>query len=358
MAAQVESMASVREVPWHGIGTVLDGYASRDEMIRAAELDWTVEFRRLHVGGLYVPDDHEQIDSVPEFAALDGFYAVVRSAPAYPDRDGDVFSVAKSRYRFFQNEDIFQFGLDVIEQAGSFEGAEFETAGALSGGRTIFVTLKIPGDIKIAGADSIEKYLVLASSHDGTKPFLALKSNVRVVCANTLNMALAGTQNRVVVRHTTNLKDRVEEAKRVLGFASRYEEEFAATMAKLAEADYTMAEFEKLAATLFPVKDEAKDSANKNAQLALIGNYVTSPTLGATKETRYGALNAVTEYTQWARKYNNGDRTVAERQTESNWFGSNLTLGQSALDILTADLGGIASSKPKRKRQVLTNKIA
>ena len=168
MSANVETMFSVRETPWHGLGRiVMDAPASR-EALELADLDWQVESRNIYSGtGAMIP----------------GYRANVRST------DDAVLGVVSDRYRIVQNEEAFQFTDDLLG-----EGVTYETAGSLQGGKKVWMLAKLPEKYIIAG-DEVTPYLVFFNSHDGSSGVKVAMTPVRVVCQNTLNLAL-GTAKR------------------------------------------------------------------------------------------------------------------------------------------------------------------
>ena len=183
MSANVETMFSVRETPWHGLGRiVMDAPASR-EALELAGLDWQVESRNIYSGtGAMIP----------------GYRANVRST------DDAVLGVVSDRYRIVQNEEAFQFTDDLLG-----EGVTYETAGSLQGGKKVWMLAKLPEKYIIAG-DEVTPYLVFFNSHDGSSGVKVAMTPVRVVCQNTLNLAL-GTAKRIwTARHTENVLLRVQ----------------------------------------------------------------------------------------------------------------------------------------------------
>ena len=174
MSANVETMFSVRETPWHGLGRiVMDAPASR-EALELAGLDWQVESRNIYSGtGAMIP----------------GYRANVRST------DDAVLGVVSDRYRIVQNEEAFQFTDDLLG-----EGVTYETAGSLQGGKKVWMLAKLPEKYIIAG-DEVTPYLVFFNSHDGSSGVKVAMTPVRVVCQNTLNLALNNAKRIWTARH-------------------------------------------------------------------------------------------------------------------------------------------------------------
>ena len=189
MSANVETMFSVRETPWHGLGRiVMDAPASR-EALELAGLNWQVESRNIYSGtGAMIP----------------GYRANVRST------DDAVLGVVSDRYRIVQNEEAFQFTDDLLG-----EGVTYETAGSLQGGKKVWMLARLPRKYLIAG-DQVEPYLVIFNSHDGSSGVKVAMTPIRVVCQNTLNLALNTAKRSWTARHTENVLLRVQDARETL----------------------------------------------------------------------------------------------------------------------------------------------
>ena len=189
MPANVETMFSVRETPWHGLGRIImDAPASR-EALELAGLDWQGESRNIYSGtGAMIP----------------GYRANVRST------DDAVLGVVSDRYRIVQNEEAFQFTDDLLG-----EGVTYETAGSLQGGKKVWMLARLPRKYLIAG-DQVEPYLVIFNSHDGSSGVKVAMTPIRVVCQNTLNLALNTAKRSWTARHTENVLLRVQDARETL----------------------------------------------------------------------------------------------------------------------------------------------
>ena len=189
MPANVETMFSVRETPWHGLGRIImDAPASR-EALELAGLDWQLESRNIYSGtGAMIP----------------GYRANVRST------DDAVLGVVSDRYRIVQNEEAFQFTDDLLG-----EGVTYETAGSLQGGKKVWMLARLPRKYLIAG-DQVEPYLVIFNSHDGSSGVKVAMTPIRVVCQNTLNLALNTAKRSWTARHTENVLLRVQDARETL----------------------------------------------------------------------------------------------------------------------------------------------
>ena len=163
MPANVETMFYVREKPWHGLGVeVKEAPTSADALVYAG-LDWAVMQENVYTeGGILVP----------------GYRVNLRST------DNAALGIVSDRYKVVQNEDAFQFTDDLLG-----EGVTYETAGALQGGRKVWMLARMPHRYIIAG-DEIAPYLVVMNSHDGSSGIKVAMTPIRVVCQNTLNLEI------------------------------------------------------------------------------------------------------------------------------------------------------------------------
>lgn len=208
MSAEVETMFSVK-MPWHGHSNVTGEVLTGAEAIRAAKLDWEVEA---------VPLRCEDTG-----ALVLGHAAIRRQS------DQRVFGVVGREYVPIQNQDIFDMA-DAFLQ----EEAQFTTAGALYGGRIVWVCAQLKGYVDAGTGDSVLPYLVIYSSHDGSLGLTTCLNPIEPVCANTLRAAIRAQQRSCKIRHSAGWFNKVAEAKRILGLARDIFGELAEGMHKLA----------------------------------------------------------------------------------------------------------------------------
>ena len=194
MAANVETMMYVREKPWHGLGVEVSEAPNSEDALRFAGLDWNVRQENVFNsrGGI-----------------IKGFKANVR------DSDDSVLGVVGDRYKVVQNRDAFKFTDGLI--GGD---VRYETAGSLRDGKQIWLLAKLP-EQQIAG-DAVEPYLCFTNAHDGSSGVRVCMTPVRVVCNNTLNVALATAKRTWSMRHTENVHERLNEARDCLFRAEDY----------------------------------------------------------------------------------------------------------------------------------------
>jgi phage/plasmid-like protein (TIGR03299 family) len=296
------AFASRAEPAWHMLGTVFDKdkVVSTAEMLKLAHLNgWNVHLSSLG-------------ELIPDMAVTEGLNAVVRTNP-WDAKQEDVLAVVGSKYKVFQNEDAFAFGDNLLDGGG-----QWETAGSIRGGRTVFGSLSIGEGITIGGTDAVNKYLLIHTSHDGSSGLQASVTPVRVVCQNTLNFALQKVTQSFKIRHTANMAGKVATAKEALKIANTYFDAFQVEAEALIATSVTNAKFEQLIEAVYPApdKDGAKVAltkySNKKDLLFDLWNVDGAvDTISGVEETAWGALNVFTELQDWYRSPRSGNAAAA-----------------------------------------------
>lgn len=303
MAALVESMVYTREKPWHGLGTRVDEAPTSADALRLAGLDWTVEQKNIQLcGGSKVP----------------GYKANVRST------DGKVLGVVSDRYRIVQNADAFEFTDSII-------GGEvrYETAGSLNGGRKIWLLAKLP-ETEIVG-DKTEPYLCFSNTHDGSGAIRVCMTPIRVVCNNTLNLALDSAKRAWSVRHTGDLNNRMHEARACLRMANTYMGALAEKADRMANTTVTRDQLNQILTELFPVDEHSSEREKQNVK-KLKDEYMVcyfAPDILKFRGTAWGAVNAMSDMIT-----HNAPLRKTENYRENNW--GRLMDGHMLMDKMTA----------------------
>ncbi len=272
MAANVETMFSTREKPWHGLGTIVAEAPDSRKALILAGLDWKVIQRKIYTG-----------DRKP----IQGYRANVR------DSDNRLLGVVSDRYRVVQNEDAFAFTDALLG-----EGVRYETAGSLQSGRRVWMLAKLPEEYIILG-EQISPYLVFSNTHDGSGAIKVAMTPVRVVCSNTLNLALNTTKRCWSAKHTTNIADRLEEAKETLLFAKSYMTALGAEFEELCKVKMSDKKVMESVKELLPMKDDMTIQQKKNVrnlQEDLKRRYFDAPDLQDAGKNAYRFVNAVSDF--------------------------------------------------------------
>ena len=195
MAANVETMFYTREKPWHGLGTMVAEAPNSKDALRLAGLNWKVLQEPVYT-------ENKEL--------IQGYKANVR------DTDRKVLGVVTDRYKVIQNEEAFAFTDTLLG-----EGVRYETAGSLQEGRRVWMLARLPREV-IIGGERISPYMVFSNTHDGSGAVKTALTPIRVVCNNTLNLALRTAKRSWSMIHTGDISGKIEEAKNTLLLADEY----------------------------------------------------------------------------------------------------------------------------------------
>ena len=195
MAANVETMFYTREKPWHGLGTMVAEAPNSKDALRLAGLNWKVLQEPVYT-------ENKEL--------IQGYKANVR------DTDRKVLGVVTDRYKVIQNEEAFAFTDTLLGK-----GVRYETAGSLQEGRRVWMLARLPREYIISG-ERISPYMVFSNTHDGSGAVKTALTPIRVVCNNTLNLALRTAKRSWSMIHTGDISGKIEEAKNTLLLADEY----------------------------------------------------------------------------------------------------------------------------------------
>jgi phage/plasmid-like protein (TIGR03299 family) len=289
----VASFASFREPAWHGLGTVFTEEKNTSEMLVAANLNgWNVRLEDLEIPSTLTSDKNYQY--------------VVRTNPTDKTQT-DVLGIVGERYVPLQNEDLFAFGDNILDGGG-----RWETAGSIRGGRVVFGSLALERETVLdpnGVADVVKSYLLINTSHDGSIAIQASITPVRVVCANTLNLALGsikkkdGVKQSFKIRHTQSAEGRIQVARETLGLANAYMDKFDIMAKLMIETEITAQQFNEIILAAYPKPDKDVKGAIKKWEnkVNLINDIYTGEYNHTIAGNAWGALNALTERLDWHR---------------------------------------------------------
>ena len=302
------------DTPWHGLGTQAEGLMTATEALKLGNLDWAVEKRPLY-----------NRTELGEVEVVENTFGVFRKQI---NEDGSHSWIALNRgtavgrvWKPFQNIEAVDF-LDELVQT---QEAKIEVVGALGRGEKVWVLAKLPDSILINGVDKVDQYILIVNSHDGSGSLKIFLTPIRVVCNNTLTMALRGRQGGYNIRHTGKLHDRLEQAREVLGIVNKDFLAWGEMAQSLVEVKLTEHEMESyfIDALNLTFNDEGDLTTRSSNMLktvkGLLGNEKN--TLNGMEGTAWAAYNALTEavdhnFTRLA----NGK--VSTKRMESALFGT------------------------------------
>ena len=293
------SFASFREPAWHGLGTVFTEEKTTAEMLDAASLSgWNVRLQDL---------------AIPADLSSDKTYQyVVRDNP-FNDNQVDVLGIVGERYVPVQNEELFAFGDNLLDGGG-----RWETAGAIKGGRQVFGSIALERETVLdptGVSDVVKSYLLINTSHDGSVAIQASITPVRVVCANTLNLALGSKRGRnsikqsFKIRHTQTADGKIAIARQALGLANNYLDEFDKLANLMIQKEITAKQFNDIILAAYPKPDKDTKGAVKKWEnkVNTINDIYVGDTNGMIAGTAWGAFNSLTERLDWHRSARGGN---------------------------------------------------
>ncbi|GAA0490908.1 hypothetical protein Ade02nite_23330 [Paractinoplanes deccanensis] len=280
------AFASARLSAWHRLGQITEGCMTAEEAMTEAWLGgWNV--RKIALSGTEVTENGiTRIDSPDK-------WMTVRTNPQ--TRTTEYLGIVGDDYTCVQNEEVAEVLNLLVDQSG----AHFETGGSMRGGRSVFVTMKLPEAMKVAGIDDIDLYLAATTSHDGTASLRVDATPVRIVCANTQRMAYKRSKGSYTFRHTSNVKTKISEAREAIDLVWRHIGAFEAEAEKMINDTLTMGEFEKIVAQVWPLADDASDVTKNNSKQRMSTlRYLIrdADTQKAIKGTRWAGYQAITEW--------------------------------------------------------------
>ena len=303
-----EMMTADGRDAWHGLGARLSQVATAQEAIEAASMGWEAEMRKVFI---QTPSG--------QFMEVTDKKAVTRLD------NGKVFGVFSNQYTPLQNRDAFTF-FDGVVGAGE---AIYHTAGTLGGGSRIWILAKLPGDLKLSNSDVLERYILLANSHDGSLAVTMKPTTVRVVCNNTLSVAMGGDTNKLFrAVHTSSVMQRVNQARETLGLQEAYFAMMMRGIERLADESMNQVAADEFLLKLFGQEEspEAISTRMRN-QMDTVGDLFISGT-GNHGVNRWDMLNAVTEFVDHKRSKD------ADKRLDAAWFGGGKDLKQKAWNLL------------------------
>jgi phage/plasmid-like protein (TIGR03299 family) len=311
MSHEVEKMMFVGEVPWHSLGHRFSHAPSLEEALVAAGLNW-------------------KVTTEPVFSGLG---EKVEAQLTRRDSDQSILGVVGPKYVPLQNSEAFEFFRPFIEQ----KEASIETAGSLRMGKRVWVLAKINRDpLVVKGNDIVDKYVLVSNSHDGTLAVRVGFTPVRVVCNNTLTLAINSEASKLIrIKHTKNVVDNMNNIRDIMNLADSEFEATAEQYRLLASKNINSKDLEKYVKLVFntskriiEAEGNLEDINNKRIIEQIEPLFVSGigNDMPEIKGTMWAAYNAITEFLQYKRGEDQASRL------DSLWFGQGATLNKKALE--------------------------
>lgn len=329
-------MFYVDKPPWHGLGTRLDRPATSAEAIKAANLDWDVVKKPL------VAFDGKQTHAVP-----DRFAVIRKDWWGHPK---PIFGIVGTNYTPLQNREAFAFFDDIV----GMDAAIYHTAGALGDGERIWILARLPDDMVVAADDRVNKFLLLSNSHDGTSAVQIKFTPIRVVCNNTLTMALR-TGETLWVPHLKSLEARMRRIRDLLGIVDRRYQLIERVFQGMVKVKLHAATLDRYLRQVFPDPqgDDAERATAKATENRIWCGYFFDSGKGndlrGVRGTLWAAYNGVTEFVDHCfpqRPGSNADDPTAAamiRKLDSVWFGHGYSIKAraylAATELMKASAG-------------------
>ena len=344
----VEAFYGNNQPAWHKLGKVVDGSLTAKEAIAAAGLNWKVKAAPV------LMENHKR-ESVRHFNEF-----IPRTTEfknrfiTYREDNDKMLGIVSNRYEIVQNEDAFNF-VDSLAVEG---GLKFDSAGSMKDGKKVWMMAKFPKEFAITPDDVNYNYLAIYNSHDGSTPIMIIPTTVRIVCWNTLQIAVSKARMQgtlVRLKHTNNITFKLEEVRSTLGLLSSELQQANNLLLNLSSIKVYQDDVSKYIDAMFPLptvpdehlkmpgssmpvmtfdEDSLSYKKQKKVQEQIEYNFYDDPKqkTKATKNTAYGLLNAVTQYVDHQKNVNGtAESTKNRNRMESAWLGHGVNFKQKAL---------------------------
>ena len=277
MPANVESMFYTRVAPWRGLGVCVEETLNSEEALEKSGLDWNVVQHPI---------------MTPVCGVVQGYKANVR------ETDSRALGIVTDRYKIVQNREAFAFTDALLG-----EGVRYETAGSINGGRKVWLLAKLPARY-VWNGEEIEPYLVFSNTHDGSGAIKVAMTPVRVVCQNTLNLALNSAKRIWTTIHVGNLANKMDEAHCTLSLANNYMNLLGEEFKRLTEVRLSDSKVIEYINMLLPMNDNPTELHRRNVESVredLKIRYFDAPDLRHIGKTAYRFVCAVSDFATHAK---------------------------------------------------------
>jgi len=303
MSHQLQSIAYINNEPWHGLGNRIAANQSIEKWQHQAGMNWQIR----EASVLFNANQDE--GSILNLRSNNDSKVLFRSDTLEP------LSVVSKKYQVVQPKEVLEFYRDLVAAGGY----ELETAGVLKGGKKLWALAKTSQETMLKGGDKVKAYLLLATSCDGTLATTAQFTSIRVVCSNTLQLAVADSNGAVKVSHSTKFDPM--QVKQELGLGLSAWEKFNASIHALADRKVNKFEtmnflVDVLGDPLLPLNEQPNQKAIQNVYQLFSGAGKGSD-LASANGTAWGLVNGITEHVDSYRRAMSQDHRL-----DSAWFGA------------------------------------
>lgn len=304
------------ETPWHGLGTCLERPATAGDALNAAKLNWAVTKKPL-----WAIEGEVKTQVKTKFA-------IVRE-DRWGQEDCPVFGIVGQQYTPLQNADAFKFFDPIVGE----NAAVYHTAGALGDGERVWILAKLPDTIQVIGDDITEKYLLLSNSHDGNSSVQVKFTPIRVVCQNTLSMALRDG-DAIRIPHLKDVRKRLDEAHKLLGIINRRYSHIADRFRAFTRVQVDSDRLNDYLKALYPdPRPDSPEHVRKSIERhRLASEHLFDQGRGnrikGVAGTLWAAYNGAVEYVDYRQS-----KQSAENRLESVWFGNGYLLKVKAFTV-------------------------
>jgi len=303
------------DTPWHAMGERILKPLTLQETKDHRLTRWQVEKQPVYLSNG---------DKVPDC------FAIVRGDT------NDVLGTVGARYQIVQNAEL----IDILSPVVDADTGLLHTMGNLWNGKVVWFLVQLGEETDVTGhGDVAGHYLLFSTTHDGSGKIRVKFTSTRVVCQNTLSIALAGTGNEVALRHTTNVHDRLSQATTMIGLAHRYQRQLDAAMKSLVAKPMTASEtygfINEVLDDVFQSSQEGKTRTRARNILDKVYSLVEEgmgADLPGVRGTAWGAVNAISEYVDHHKGYHNHDTAL----WNIAFNGEGTKIKQRAMDLALA----------------------
>jgi phage/plasmid-like protein (TIGR03299 family) len=313
----IETIFYFGQTPWHGLGVPLKEIPTSEKAIIAAGLDWKVTKEKLYYAkeNIGTLDDQEIVGSIER---VEDYFAIKRSDK---QDSKSILGIVGKRYSPVQNINAFNFFDTVVGE----KKAIYHTAGSLDKGKVVWILAKLPEGISISSNDNIELYTLLMNRHDGKRSVIVQPTPIRVVCQNTLNMALVENKNRLTFRHTKNVDSQMKMAALSLNHSLKTFEETKEAYKLIAKKEVTSDSLKEYFDNVVDFNEKSRRSINRRSHLIDIFDYDTQK--NNLRPSLWIAYNAITYWVDHEKGKSD------DKRLSNAWTGNGFSIKQKALDV-------------------------